>query len=56
MEFQEYKELVRSIPVGKQLPDAVYVHDSAIDTFPPELARFIAQVIAHLDLDQKQWN
>lgn len=56
MEFQEYKALVKSISVGKQLPDAVYIHDSALDTFPLKLAQFLSQIITHLDLNQHQWN
>lgn len=56
MEFREYKELVKQIPIGKRLPDAVYLHKSALDTIPTELASFLARAISHLDLDKKEWN
>jgi DNA phosphorothioation-associated putative methyltransferase len=56
MEFRDYKELVKSISIGKHLPDAIYVHTSALDTVPLELAAHIARVVATLELDRKEWN
>ena len=56
MEFRSYKELAHILTVGKQLPDAVYVHTSALDTVPLELAAHIARAVTALELDQKEWN
>jgi DNA phosphorothioation-associated putative methyltransferase len=56
MDFVEYKTLVGIIPVGKKLPDAVYLHESALDALPEALATFLARVVAALDLDQAPWN
>ena len=56
MEFRDYKELVKTISVGKQLPDAVYVHTAALDTVPLELAAHVARAVAALELDRKEWN
>ena len=56
MEFRSYKELVNSLSIGKQLPDAVYVHESALDEVPLELAAHVARAIAALELDRKEWN
>lgn len=56
MEFRDYKEMVKTISVGKQLPDAVYVHTSALDTVALELAAHVARAVAALELDQKEWN
>ena len=56
MEFRSYKELAHILTVGKQLPDAVYVHTSALDTVPLELAAHIARAVTALGLDQKEWN
>ena len=56
MEFREYKELVNAIPFGKQLPDAVYLHETALDSIPPKLATHIARGIAECSLDYKDWN
>jgi DNA phosphorothioation-associated putative methyltransferase len=56
MEFRRYKELVSCIPVGKQLPDAVYLHRSALDLIPLELGAHLAKSVASLGLDDKEWN
>jgi len=56
MDFRQYKELVKAIPGGKQLPDAVYLHDTAIDLVPPELLADLAKTISALGLEDKQWN
>lgn len=56
MEFQEFKELVKEIPVGKQLPDAVYIHESALLALPKRLGAHLAQAIIDLDLEDKDWN
>ena len=56
MEFKEYKEIVKNIPVGKQLPDAVYIHESAIDTLPKKLGAHFAQTIIELGLEDENWN
>ena len=56
MEFRDYKELVKAIPVGKQLPDAVYVHKTALDRIPGELLAHLARVIRAMKLERKKWN
>ena len=56
MEFRDYKELVKAIPVGKQLPDAVYVHKTALDQIPAELLAHIALVVKAMRFERKKWN
>lgn len=56
MEFKQYKELVKQVPYGKQLPDAVYVHESALDSLPKELGKILSTTISVLELDKKDWN
>jgi DNA phosphorothioation-associated putative methyltransferase len=56
MEFKEYKEIVKQIPVGKQLPDAVYIHESAIDTLPKQLGAHLAKIVINLGLEGEDWN
>ena len=56
MEFRSYKELVNTLSIGKQLPDAVYLHERALDTIPLELAADLARSVAALGLDNKEWN
>ncbi|NKC21480.1 DNA phosphorothioation-associated putative methyltransferase [Pseudoalteromonas sp. S4498] len=46
LNFLEYKKLVKAIKVGKQLPNAVYVHHSAIcSALPEELQNLFEQQI-----------
>src|SRR5690349_17155146 len=56
MEFQLYKEIVKTLSVGKNLPDAVYVHETALDRVPLELAAHLARTVTSLGLDKKEWN
>lgn len=56
MEFKEYKELVKQIPIGKQLPDAVYLHESAIGVLPRQLGAHLARAVIDLELEDKEWN
>ena len=56
LEFRKYKSLVKDIPVGKQLPDALYIHESAIDVLPKALGRHIAKAIIDLALEDGDWN
>ncbi|MCY4641133.1 MAG: DNA phosphorothioation-associated putative methyltransferase [Gammaproteobacteria bacterium] len=56
LQFREFKSLIKEIPVGKQLPDAVYIHESAIDTLPKALGRHIAKAIISLSLEDEIWN
>jgi len=56
MEFRAYRELVTAIPVGKQLPDAVYLHESALKHLPRELSTHVARTIVDLCLDGEPWN
>lgn len=56
MEFKLYRKLVDRFSVGKHLPDAVYVHETALDNIPLELAAHLARSVALLGLDKKTWN
>lgn len=56
MDFQEYKKLVSGIQVGKQLPDAVYIHKSQIDNLPKILSVLAKRVAAKFELNASDWN
>ncbi|MFO6424187.1 DNA phosphorothioation-associated putative methyltransferase [Motilimonas sp. KMU-193] len=56
MNFQLFKELVRQVNIGKQLPDAVYLHRDAINALPSELQEFIPAVARALKLPDGEWN
>ncbi|HCE3511917.1 TPA: DNA phosphorothioation-associated putative methyltransferase [Vibrio parahaemolyticus] len=56
MDFQSFKQLVKQIHIGKQLPDAVYLHRDAMSEIPPELRKFIPAVAQAVNLPDNQWN
>jgi len=56
MEFKDYKALVKQIPLGKQLPDAVYLHESALDILPKKLGAHLAKAVIDLELEDEDWN
>ncbi|MCP4702014.1 MAG: DNA phosphorothioation-associated putative methyltransferase [Gammaproteobacteria bacterium] len=49
VEFLTYKSLVKQLSIGKQLPDAVYLHVSAV---PAEFQTLLADTIQSLQLQQ----
>jgi len=46
--FDEYRRLVASIPIGKRLPDAVYVHADGLAELPGDLIAFLLQIQARV--------
>ena len=56
MDFKTYKSLLAKIVVGKSLPDAMYVHISAIDTLPKELSILIGRILTGLKIKNGSWN
>jgi len=56
IEFPKYQELVKALPIGKQLPDAVYIHKSAFPHIPEALASLILQMAELFEIADKAWN
>jgi len=56
MDYIAYKKLVTAITVGKQLPDAVYVHESAMELLPDEIAKLCFKIASALKIDKREWN
>ena len=56
MEFPQYRKFVIEITVGKQLPDAVYLHESALEAIPTPLYEYICQIQNALDIAPDEWN
>ena len=56
MDFPTYKKLVSSIPFGKKLPDAVYIHVSAKDQLPGELQNLLDEKITAFELETLEFN
>lgn len=56
MNSQSFKQLIKQIQIGKQLPDAVYLHRDAMHELPSELQKFIPAVARAVNLPDEQWN
>ena len=56
MDFVEYKKLVDQLKIGKKLPDAIYLHESAMAAIPHDLHAFLLSAIGELELASAPWN
>ncbi len=56
LDFQQFKALVKQIKTGKQLPDSVYTHESALDSIPETLFKIITNVAKALNIHRDEWN
>ncbi len=56
IEYPKYQELVKALPIGKQLPDAVYIHKSAFCHIPEALATLTSQMAKLFEITDKAWN
>jgi DNA phosphorothioation-associated putative methyltransferase len=56
MDFKKYKETVKQIKIGKQLPDAVYLHNTALGELPPVLAAVTFKIADVLKIPDDAWN
>lgn len=56
MNEELFAELVAQIKVGKQLPDAVYLHRDAFKALPKVLTQFIPAVAKAVSLEDDNWN
>ena len=55
MDKQDYLKTVKTIKIGKQLPDAVYLHKSALKCLPDPLIDFLKSKIES-ELQAIPWN
>lgn len=56
MDFQKFKQHVKNISIGKQLPDAVYIHESALHAVPEELITVTLKIADALKIPEDDWN
>ncbi|SEH04850.1 DNA phosphorothioation-associated putative methyltransferase [Candidatus Venteria ishoeyi] len=52
MDFPVYKNLIKQLVIGKKLPDAIYVHVSALEHLPEALQTLLLDTIQRLQLQQ----
>lgn len=56
MNAEQFKELVKSLDVGKKLPDSIYFHKDAFSDVPDPLSKFIKIVAKALKIEDDNWN
>jgi len=56
MEIQNFQKTIKNIQVGKHLPDAVYLHKSALKCLPLPLKNFLEKKIIEIELEDSTWN
>tara|TARA_R110001583_G_scaffold112917_6_gene263177 strand:+ start:65102 stop:67144 length:2043 start_codon:yes stop_codon:yes gene_type:complete len=56
MDAKLFSDLIKEIKVGKQLPDAIYLHKDAFRELPQTLNRFIPAVAKALNINENDWN
>ncbi len=56
MDDNQFLELVAQVKIGKQLPEAIYLHKDAFSALPTALTKFIPAVAKALNLPDEQWN
>lgn len=56
MNADNFAKLVKHLTIGKRLPDAVYIHKSALCEIAPELNRFCYSVAKTLNIDDSAWD
>ncbi len=56
MNEELFAELVTQIKIGKQLPDAIYLHKDAFSALPTVLTQFIPAVAKAVSLSDESWN
>jgi len=56
MNEELFAKLISQIKIGKQLPDAIYMHRDAFSALPDALRQFIWAVAKAVKLEDNEWN
>ncbi len=56
LSYSEFQKHVSALPLGKKLPDAIYLHQSALLNTDASLADFIANLAITFHIDHSDWN
>ena len=56
MDAELFENLIKQIVVGKQLPDAIYLHKDGFSAIPDTLNGFIPAVAKALNIKEENWN
>jgi hypothetical protein len=56
MQFNEYCNLLKHISIGKNLPNAIYLHKAAFDVLPKSLYVYLIKVTKQHVADESKWD
>ncbi len=56
MDFIEYSSEIKSLAIGKNLPDSVYIHKSAIYHLPETLTALVTKTVDQFNITEDSWN
>lgn len=56
MDYESYRSEIKNITVGKNLPDSIYVHVSALSLLPEQLAMYVIGTNDKFNIDENTWN
>jgi len=56
MNNESYTQLVSQTSIGKKLPDAIYIHRSALSQLPSELNDFLHRIAKALKISDENWH
>jgi len=56
MDFIKYSGHIKKLQVGKNLPDSVYVHKSALSTLPEILSTFVLKTADQFKISDDSWD
>ena len=56
MEFTEFQKLVKVVKFGKHLPEAIYLHQTAIALLPENLRELVLNVTKEFKIRTNQWH
>ena len=56
MDFTDYQNHVKNITIGKHLPEAIYIHQTALDHLTEPLRTLVLKVARALKISIDQWH
>ncbi len=56
MEFSSYRDIIKTLEIGKNLPDSIYVHESSFGSIPETLATLVLVTADQFKIKDGSWN
>lgn len=56
IDYEIFQNLVKQVKIGKHLPEAIYIHQSALDHLPEQLCLLVSKIGKALKISNRQWH